>query len=286
MKTHKNIFPYLRRLAVIGGIASLSLSSYAVKDIWAKDNETPISKSQDVKFLSDIQGLLTKASGRKTGPIALHIIPEKNRVISATPSSITLSYGFLKQLQNITQLTAVMAHMTAHISLDYLTTPPLPDDVKEAKEKMSAADYLTSAIRPKYPDETYLPEATGPFHDKNQTNMLEKPHYENKAYDYSVNKSGIIQKERELDVDHISEKILQHAGFCPSDYSRLLRHFYETPHNNSRNIHFTLDADQWPRLDASDRRTAPATCTMAQRRQIKKYSNDFDRLLITVFRAN
>ena len=241
-------------------------------------------------FLQDIQSRLSIASGDPKRVITLLITTEEKRVVRATPSMIHFSYGFLKQMASIDQLVATMAHMTAHISLDYMATPPLPEDVKDSAEKSSVGTYLKSAVRPDYPDESSFPEASGAFHDKGpgagvSTNA--RPGYHNKNYDYAVNKAGIVKAERELEVDKITSKILSHAGFCPADYNRMLRYFYEKPQKLIGNKHFALDADQWQRLDTLDRTVDPAApCSQAQNNLTQKYSAEFDQLKITISRKS
>ncbi|VAX05260.1 hypothetical protein MNBD_ALPHA03-2151 [hydrothermal vent metagenome] len=235
----------------------------------------------ETAFLQDIQSRLTKASGIGHD-ITVYITTNEKHVMSTTPTSIHFSYKLLKHMKTLNQLVATMAHMTAHIGLDNFSTPPLPEGERSDQERPSSGDYLKSIIRPEYPDETNVPQATGSFHDKGPGSSLgisERPGYQNKNYDYAVNKTDIIKAEHELDADKVTGHILGRAGFCPSDYNRMLRYFYENPQGLLSNRHFALDADQWQRLDLLDRTVDPAVpCTDAQTALIQKYSGAFDRL--------
>ncbi|VAW00197.1 hypothetical protein MNBD_ALPHA01-606 [hydrothermal vent metagenome] len=247
------------------------------------------TSDESLAFLQTIQNSLSRASGLKDNNIVIHVTTEKKRIFDVTPSAIHYSYGFLKQMENIDQLVATMAHMTAHISLDYLSTPPLPEEDGKNPEKPSVGDYLKSVVRPKYPDENNIPEATGSFRSKDRDpgmGIIERPGYQNRAYDYAVNKSDVIKAERELDTDKTAIKILKHAGFCPTDYNRMLRYFYENPHLLLGNRHFALDADQWQRLDILDRNdgiTAP--CNDAQKAMSQQYVAGFDQLKVKIYRS-
>ncbi len=243
----------------------------------------PVSAADEkAAFLQDIQARLTVASGIKDRPIKVIVTKESKRVIILTPSSISLSYGFLKQMKDVNQLTMILAHLTAHIGLDYVAPPPLPEDHVRTEDKRSLKDFIT----PKYPDESYVPEATGPFTGKDKNAIIERPKYQNKNYDYAVNKAGIVKAEQELDADKITNKIIRHAGFCPSDYSRMLHYFYENPQLLLGNKHFALDADQWPRIGAVDSRADPAAkCTAEQVALTQKYAPAFDQLMVHIRQA-
>lgn len=271
MKTHKFIFKAVTALfaLVLMTAPGLTLSGHAA----------------DTDFLQEIQNRLMKVSGVKDRDIAVIVTENQKRKITLTPSSISLSYGYLKQMKTINQLVATLAHMTAHISLDYVARPPLPEDDRNNQKKTSVTDYLKSTVRPKYPDENNIPQATGPFHHKG-ADIIERPGYQNKDYDYSVNKADILSAEHELEVDKITDKILRHSDFCPSDYSRLLHYFYEKPQLLLGNKHFVLDATGWPRIDAVDRRADPATiCSETQIAQTQKYAHSFDLLMVKVMQA-
>ena len=276
MKTHKFIFDYFPAIIAIAMVTGTGMTEMATADE---------QKPEEIAFLQDIQDRLIQVSGIKNRDIALLVTENKKRKITITPSSISLSYGFLKQMKNINQLVATMAHMTTHISLDYVATPPLPEGAQDAPEKSSVTDYIKSAVRPKYPDQSNIPQATGAFHHKG-AEIIARPSYQNKDYDYSVNKADIISAEHELEVDKITDKILRHSGFCPSDYSRLLHYFYENPQQVLGNKHFVLSADGWQRIDAINRRADPASaCDEGQIAQTIKYAADFDRLTVRVMSA-
>lgn len=261
MKTSKNNFCIL--MISLLAISGLTLPVMA--------NETP-------KFLQDIQDRLTKAGGITDRAIKIHITKSSKRIVTITPSSISFSYGFLNQMQSPPHIVATMAHMTAHISLDYIKTPPLPEEAKATKEKISTGEYLKSAVRPQYPDENNIPQASGPFH-KPGAEIIERPSYSNKAYSYSVNKAAVIKEEHELESDKIAGKILKHAGFCPSDYSRMLHYFYENPQLLLGNSHFALDADQWRRLETLDNRIDPtAKCRFRYAKKMAEYNAPFNQL--------
>ncbi|NOZ65783.1 MAG: hypothetical protein GXP00_04705 [Alphaproteobacteria bacterium] len=241
-----------------------------------------LAASEKASFLQNIQARLTAASGIKGRLIKVIVTKESKRVVALTPSTISLSYGFLKQMKDVNQITMTLAHLTAHIGLDYLPTPPLPEDHIHMDNKKSLKDFIT----PKYPDESYVPEATGPFTAKDQDINIKRPSYQNKNYDYAVNKAGIVKAEQELDVDKTTDKIIRRAGFCPSDYSRMLHYFYENPQLLLGNKHFVLDADQWPRIGAVDNRADPAAkCTAEQNALTRKYAPAFDQLMVRVRQA-
>ena len=271
MKMHKFIFtPFLALMAVA------TMTPQAVSD-------EPAPKK--ILFLQDIENKLIHVSGIKYRQVTLLVSTDQKRNIALTPSSISLSYGYLKQMKNINQLVATMAHMTAHISLDYVAPPPLPEGHERGAEDTSLEGYIKGAVKHKYPDKTYMPQATGAFHTKG-ANIIERPRYNNKDYDYSLNKKNIINAEHELEVDKITHKILRHSGFCPSDYSRMINYFYETPQHILGNKHFVLDADGWQRIDDINRRANPKTaCEKSQIDQTQKYANSFDQLMVTVMTA-
>ena len=276
MKTHKFIFTSIPAISAIALTVVLSLTSMATAQ------EQP---SKDTLFLQKIQDHLTNVSGIKDSKITVIVTTDSKRKIDLTSTSISLSYGFLKHLRTANQLVATLAHMTAHIALDYVAPPPLPDDIKNAKGKTSTGDYLKSAVRPKYPDEGNIPQATGSFH-REGAQVLERPRYQNKDYDYAVNKDDIIKAEHELEVDKITDKIMRHAGFCPSDYSRMLRYFYENPQLILGNKHFALDADGWQRLDAVNHRANPTTiCNAEQIAQTTQYAPAFDQFTVKIRQA-
>ncbi|MBL4801279.1 MAG: hypothetical protein JKY45_05240 [Emcibacter sp.] len=276
MKTRKFIFSLCPTIIAVILMTSVQMIPQAMSQ-----EESP----DGIRFLQEIQDQLTKVSGLKDHTITVHVITEPKRKIVLTPSSISLSYGFLQHVKSVNQLMATLAHMTAHISLDYVTPPPLPDNIKTAKDKSSASDYLKSAIRPKYPDQTNIPQATGSFH-REGPEVLERPRYQNKDYDYAVNKSGIIKAEHELEVDKITNKIIRHAGFCPSDYSRMLHFFYENPQQILGNKHFALTADAWQRLDAVDHRADPKTvCDDDRIARTVSYGPAFDHLTLSIQQA-
>ncbi len=276
MKMHKFISETFPKIVILAMMTAISLTSLAQSD----DN-----KPEKTLFLQDIQDQLVHVSGIKNRNITIHIIDDKKRKTILTPSSISLSYGFLKQMKDINQLVSTLAHLTAHISLDFVATPPLPEDNHDGQEKSSVTGYLKSTIRPQYPDENNMPQATGAFHKKG-AEILERPRYHNKDYEYSVNKTDIIKAEHELEVDKITDKILRHSGYCPADYSRMLYYFYENPQLMLGNKHFALDADQWQRIDAVNRRADPGTaCDKAQIALTQKHAGDFDQLLVRVMLA-
>lgn len=276
MKMHKFIFEYFPKILGLALLVALSLTAHA------KANEQAPEKTM---FLQDIESQLIRVGGLKDRMITLHITNNQKREIAITPSSISFSYGFLKQLNNINQLIATMAHMTAHISLDFVATPPLPEDEQAGHEKTSVTEYLKTTMRPKYPDQGNIPQATGAFHTKGAA-IIERPGYYNKDYDYSMNKADIINAEHELEVDKITDKILRHAGYCPSDYSRMLHYFYENPQALLGNKHFALNANEWQRIDAVNRRVDPAVaCSPDQTTHTQKHENAFDQLLVKIRQA-
>ncbi len=261
--------------AVIFPVSAQNSSHSSSKD------EIKIINPAETVFLQDIQSRLTKASGIRHD-ITVYITTNEKHVMSATPTSIRFSYKLLKHMETLNQLVATMAHMTAHIGLNDISKPPLPENERADQKRPSSEDYLKSVIRPQYPDETNVPQATGSFHNKGPSSdqgVSERPKYQNKNYDYAVNKADIINAERELDTDKVTGNILARAGFCPSDYNRMLRSFYETPQGFLSDRHFALDADQWQRLDLLDRTIDPAApCTKDQTALIQKYSGAFDQL--------
>ncbi len=243
----------------------------------------PIAVAQDTKdieFLQDIQNKLTKGGGITDRIIRIQVSQDKRRMLTATPNSINFSYGFLQHMTSVNQLIATMAHMTAHISLDYLHTPPVPENTK--KKKSSIGDYLKSAVRPKYPDENNIPQATGAFHTKG-ANIIERPSYQNKSYDISINKSDMVEIDHQLAVDKTTGKILKHAGFCPSDYSRLLHYFYKNPQKITGNEHFALESTEWQRIDTNDQQANPNTrCDRDQQALIKGYIPAFNQFMTRI----
>ena len=265
---------------IISGFLTSGLIT-ALIVILPASGQSPVENPVEAAFLQDIQSRLTKASGIGHD-ITVYITTNEKHVMSATPTSIHFSYKLLKHMKTLNQLVATMAHMTAHIGLDYLSSPPLPEDEQADQKQPSSGDYLKSIIRPQYPDESNVPQATGSFHDKGPgfgTAVDERPGFQNKNYDYAVNKAGIIKAEHELDADKVTGNILSRAGFCPSDYNRMMRYFYENPQGLLSNRHFALDADQWQRLDLLDRTVDPAApCTKGQTALIQKYSHAFDQL--------
>ncbi len=278
MKTRKYIFDSILLIIAIAVPTSLGLTSQAM---------SAEQKPEKILFLQDIQSQLIRVSGVKDRNIPILVSRDQKRKITLTPSSVTLSYGFMKQMNTINQLVATMAHMMAHISLDFVATPPLPEEDRDHTEKTSVEDYIKDTVLQKYPDRGYIPQATGAFHDKNTgMTIIERPGYQNKEYDYSVNKAAILHAEHEREVDKITDKILRHSGFCPSDYSRMLHYFYETPQQLLGNKHFALDADQWPRIDTADSRSDPATsCDDSQIAQIQKYAPAFDQLKVNIMQS-
>ena len=281
MKTHKMIIPHFpKNIAVtIGTIFCLSITTMATPSVAADQKpESPFAK--DHKFLQDIQNKLTKGGGITDRIITIQVSQDKRRMLTATPNSLNFSYGFLQHMTSVNHLIATMAHMTAHISLDYLDTPPVPEDMKE--KKSSVSDYLKSAVRPQFPDENNIPQATGAFHTKG-ANIIERPDYQNKSYDLSINKSDMIAIDHQLDVDKTTGKILKHAGFCPSDYSRLLHYFYENPQKITGNKHFALEATEWQRIDANDQRAKPDTvCNPDQQALINAYVPAFNQFMTQI----
>lgn len=275
MKMHKFIFNPFPKMATLYTLA-MAMATTGLTSLAMSYEQQP----GKVIFLQEIQDQLVHASGMKNRPVTVYVTGDKKRITALTPSSISLSHGFLKQMKDINQIVATLAHMTAHISLDLVL--PLPEDMPAGRKKPLVADYLKSAIRPEYPDENNIPQATGAFHRKG-AEILERPGYQNRNYDYSVNKTDIIRAEHELDVDRVTDKLLRRAGYCPADYSRLLHYFYEKPHLISGNRHFALDAAAWQRLDAVTRRADPAArCTEAQIALTRKHAGDFDRLQIAI----
>lgn len=274
MKTRNNIMPDMLYFLTVALVATFCLNSTTT----AKGLE-----SEEVKFLQSIQNHLSRTNRMKD--VTVHVFVEQKRKIHVKTSSIGLSYGFLKDMQNINQLVATLAHLTAFIKLGYVVTPPLPEDIKHDTGKTSFNNYIKSAIRPRYPDEGYMPEAKGTFqNDRSET--ITRPRYQNREYDYSFNKSDIITEERQLVVDKLTDKIMKQAGFCPQDYSRLLHYFYETPQTIPENKHFALKADQWQRIDTADQRADPATpCNAAQIALTQKYAGPFNQLKIKISNA-
>ncbi|GEM_PF-3332254 len=266
MKMRKNIITTLSYYMTFTATAVICLTAPALAG-----NQDP----GKVDFLQAIQNKLSQASGAKA--IAIHVVAGKKRRINLSPSSITLSYGFLKDIKNINQMVATLAHLTAYINLGYAVTPPKKSR-QEKGQKTSLGKYLKSTIRPEYPDQGYMPEAKGTFQE-NRDEPITRPSYKNQAYDFSVNRTNILATEHELDVDKATDKIMQRAGYCPQDYSRLLHYFYENPQKFPENKHFTLDADQWQRIDAADRRADPADpCNKDQLVLTKKYAGDFRQM--------
>ncbi len=140
-------------------------------------------------------------------------------------------------------------------------------------------------MRPDYPDENYLPQATGALHNKGAV-MPERPGYQNRNYDFAVNKKDIITAEQEREADRLVLKILKHSGFCPTDYHHMLRYFYEHPQKLPGNGHFALEADQWQRLDMLEQ-LSPRTksCTQSQKALARKYTGPFEQLKVNVIQA-
>jgi len=232
----------------------------------------------DITFLQTIQDQLTTAHAVVNETIRIQITPERKRRIDVTPSSISFSHGFLKNMTDIHQMVATMAHMTAHISHDTTPTPPLPADEATAAADTSVSDYVKSTIRPEYPDKSDVPQATGSFHE-DRAKIIERPTYRNDDYSYAIDKSDIIRAEQELEADRTTVKILRHAGLCPSDYSRMLHYFYENPQKLLANRHFALTADQWQRIDAVDRLAPPDTeCSAAETAVLRDNAARFDQL--------
>jgi len=239
-------------------------------------NKIKIKNPVEAIFLQDIQSRLTKAGGINHD-ITVYITTDEKHAMSATPTSINFSYKLLKHLNSLNQLVATMAHMTAHIGLND-TSQLLPENEQPDQKRPASEDYLKSVIRPQYPDETNVPQATGSFHEKGAI-VEERPGFQNKRYDYAINKTDVIKAEHELDADKVTGNILDRAGFCPSDYNRMMRYFYETPQKLLSDKHFALGADQWQRLDLLDRTVDPAApCTKDQMALIEKYSSAFDQL--------
>ncbi len=232
----------------------------------------------DIKFLQEIQQQLNKVSGQGDRPISLHITPDKKRKIDLTTSSISFSYGFLKNMENIAQLIATMAHMTAHISSDHVKAPAPDENTGYGFDETTVENFIQSTIRPKYPDRKSPPEAKGPFHnDGPQT--IERATYNNPDYTFAINKADILAAEQERSSDKLAARLLKHAGFCPSDYSRMMHFFYENPQRLLGSKHFALDADQWQRIDVVDRSDDPATiCSDSQKAMTNKYAQAFNQL--------
>ena len=158
-------------------------------------------------FLQEIQDQLTTVSGLKDQNITIVVIPDKKRIMDIRPDAIRLSYGLLQHMQDVNQLISTLAHATAHIALDYVTTPPLPEDADEA-----------------------------------------------------------------------AGKILAHAGYCPSDYSRMLQYFYEHPQKLLGNDHYALDSDQWQRVDAAEHlHSTKQACSPAQINKTQKHAEAFNQ---------
>lgn len=230
---------------------------------------------KEIRFLQVIQNKLSQASGAKA--IAIHVVAGKKRRINVSPSSITLSYGFLKDIKDINQMVATLAHLTAYVNLGYAVA--LPEESRQERgRKTSLGKYLKSTIRPEYPDQNYMPEAKGTFQE-NRDEPITRPSYKNQAYDFSVNRTDILATEHELDVDKLTDKIMRRAGYCPQDYSRLLHYFYENPQKFPENKHFTLDADQWQRIDAADQRADSADpCSKDQTALTREHARAFHQL--------
>ena len=284
MKTHKFILTSLPKIIIPGLISLLGLTTLLSLTAPALSEEPGPEK---IQFLQNIQNQLQQVSGLKGRPITVIVTPEGKRNITLTPSSVSFPYGFLKQMQDITQLVATMAHMTAHISLDFVETPPLPDHGSTPAKKNSVKAYIKGTISQRYPDESYMPQATGSFHDNHQNSsrgIIEKPNYQNKNYSYQVNKAKFVKAEHELKVDKITEKIMRHAGYCAADYTRLLQYFYENPHLLLGNDHFALDADQWQRIDEAERRTKEA-CSPQQRTQTSPHAAAFDHMKVSILQS-
>ncbi len=264
--------------SIISGILTSSLFA-ACAFVFSVSAQTSAKdeKTVEATFLQDIQSRLTKAAGINHD-ITVYITTDEKHAMSATSTSINFSYRLLKHMNSLNQLVATMAHMTAHIGLNDISTPPLPENEQVDQKRPSSEDYLKSVIRPQYPDETNVPQATGPFHEKGAI-ARERPGFQNKSYDYAINKADIIKAEHELDTDKITGNILNRAGFCPSYYNRMMRYFYENPQGLLSDKHFALGADQWQRLDLLDRTIDPAApCTKDQMALIQKYSGTFDQL--------
>lgn len=287
MKTHKFIFIPLPKVpsvvtpclvSLLALMALLGLASPALA-------EEP--GPEKVEFLQDIQNQLQQVSGNKDRPITVFVTPERKRKITLTPTSVSFSYGFLKQMQDITQLVATMAHMTAHISLDFIETPPLPDRNTTRTANPSVTEKIKSTLTQKFPDQGYMPQATGSFHGNQQNStsgIIEKPSYQNKDYDYAVNRVKFIKAEHELEVDKITHKIMRHAGYCAQDYTHLLQYFYENPHLLLGNDHFALDADQWQRIDLAERRVT-GTCGPDQRTLTGQHAAAFDQMKVRILQS-
>ncbi|PCI33071.1 MAG: hypothetical protein COB54_04825 [Alphaproteobacteria bacterium] len=284
MKTHKFIFTSFPKAPTLSLISLLTLISLTPP---ALSQEPGPEITEKVAFLQDIQNQLQQVSGIKNRPVTVFVTPESKRNITLTPTSVSFSYGFLKQMQDITQLVATMAHMTAHISLDFIETPPLDDRDSNRPEKTSVTDYIKNTLTQKFPDEGYIPQATGSFHGNQQNStsgIIEKPSYQNKDYDYAVNRVKYIKAEHELEVDKVTHKIMRHAGYCAQDYTRLLQYFYENPHLLLGNEHFALDTDQWQRIDEAERRVTE-TCDADQRTQASTHAAAFDQMKVRILQS-
>lgn len=250
---------------------------------------TPVALGEEqsregFKFLQTIQNQLTQVSGIKDRPIRLLVTTERKRFINITPTSVSFSYGFLKNMQNINQLIATMAHMTAHISLDYVPTPPVPEDEATGSEG-SVGDYIKSAVRPQYPDKSNPPQATGSFHKENP-GIIERPRYQNKEYNYAINKADILLADEEHEADKTTVKILSHANLCPSDFSRMMHYFYENPQILVANRHFALETDQWQRVDAVDRLADPKVkCSDTQNTISRNNAQNFEQMKVKILKA-
>ena len=208
----------------------------------------------DVAFLQKLQDRLTVAAGLKVRSIRVIITPEKKRLYDVTPSKIILSHGFIQQITNQNQMVATLAHMTAHINMKTTPPPPLPKNIQDKQDQLTMGEYIKSALRPRFPDNSNPPKATAGYDEKGATTTL-RPSYYNSNYDYQVNKANILKAEQEIAVDRIALKILHHAGFCPDYYGELLHYFYDHPEKMIGNKHFALSADQWQRIDMVDQIT-------------------------------
>tara|TARA_R110002073_G_scaffold179136_2_gene337631 strand:- start:176 stop:1060 length:885 start_codon:yes stop_codon:yes gene_type:complete len=228
-------------------------------------------------FLQEIQDQLTTVSGLKDQNITIVVIPDKKRIMDIRPDAIRLSYGLLQHMQDVNQLISTLAHATAHIALDYVTTPPLPEDAGGDDKGTSAADYIASSVRPRYPDKSNPPVADAGFQN-DEPKIIERPRYENEDYRFEVNKADVAAAEQELRSDEAAGKILAHAGYCPSDYSRMLQYFYEHPQKLLGNDHYALDSDQWQRVDAAEHlHSTKQACSPAQINKTQKHAEAFNQ---------
>ncbi|NOZ42994.1 MAG: hypothetical protein GXP02_07515 [Alphaproteobacteria bacterium] len=226
---------------------------------------------------------MTQASGLKT--VTIGVIAKHKHNIAVTPSSIDLPHLFLKNIKTVNQLVASLAHLTAYISLGYAVPPP-PKNPRQKKKKLTVGDYLKSAIRAEALDESDIPTKDQETYQGDSSKAFARPRYQNKAYDYTVNKTGIVAAERRLKVDKTADKIMKHAGFCAGDYSRLLHYLYNNPQKFRGSRHFSLDTDQWQRLDVADRRADPAAaCSTDQIAQTGKYAAAFNQLRNKILQA-